>query len=181
MLNMFRCGAAVAASINIQQRTALHAGNPTAFRTPQSQSPSPPHSHQLFPTIQDTLKVMNLDAFKALSIITYFVLGHRVCANPLSALRPVAQRPATKDTSIPLSSTPLSSSPNLHLPSRHIAIDNSGQGVIPTLGHPVTCPTSDLPESPWRKLVVLFQSRASLTIKSRMGDIRTPVCQVPEP
>jgi hypothetical protein len=154
MLNMFLRGAAVLASINTQQSTTLRAENPTAFQTLQGLSPSPPRPHQLFAMTQDTPKVMSLDAsFKVLPSVTYFVLGHRVCANPLSVLRLAAQQPAAKNTS-----RPLSSSPNLRPPSRHIAMDNSGQGVIPTLGRLETHPTSDLHEGPWCKLVVHFPS-----------------------
>jgi hypothetical protein len=171
MPNMFRCNAAALALINMQQRTARGAEDPIAFRTLQSLSPSPPRPLQLFTITQDTLKVSLDTSFETFSIVTYFVPGHRVCANPLSVLRLTAQQPTT----------PPSSPPNLRPPSRHTMIGNSGQGVIPILDCPETHPTSDLPESSWCKLVIYSPFWASLTIESRMGNTRTPTCQVPEP
>ena len=109
---------------------------------------------------------------KSYLIVTYFVLGHRICTNPLSMLRLAAQQPAAKNTS-----TPLSSSPNLRPRSRHTVIGNSGQGVC----CPETYPTSDHPESPRCKLVIKSLFWASLTIESRMGDSRTSVCKIHEP
>lgn len=106
-----------------------------------SASPSPVLHH-------DTRHVKGGKSLMRLSksslIVTYLVLGHRVCTNPLSMLRLAAQQPAAKNTS-----TPLSSSPNLRPRSRHTVIGNSGQGVIPE-----TYPTSDHPESPRCKLAV---------------------------
>ena len=96
--------------------------------------------------------------------VTYFLLGHRVCTNPLSLLRLAAQQPTAKNTS-----TPLSSSRNLRPRSRHTVIGNSGQGVIPTLCCPETYSTSDHAESPWCKLVIKSLFWASLTIEKLHG------------